>query len=32
LGYHPVAVVILYVDKYGKKKKVARKFKSGGLH
>ena len=32
LGYHPVAVVILHVHKYGKKKKVTRKFKSGGLH
>jgi len=31
LGYHPVAVVILHVHKY-KKKKVTRKFKSGGLH
>ena len=31
LGYHPVAVVILHVHKYGKKK-VTRKFKSGGLH
>jgi hypothetical protein len=30
LGYHPVAVVILHVRKYGKK--VTRKFKSGGLH
>ena len=30
LGYHPVAVVILHVNKYGKK--VTRKFKSGGLH
>ena len=29
-GYHPVAVVILHVHKYGKK--VTRKFKSGGLH
>ena len=34
LGYHPVAVVILHVHKYRKKerKKVTRKFKSGGLH
>ena len=31
MGYHPVAVVILHVHKYGKKK-VARKFKQGGLH
>ena len=31
LGYHPVAVVVLHVHKYGKIK-VARKFKSGGLH
>ena len=30
-GYHPVAVVILHVHKYGKKK-VTREFKSGGLH
>jgi hypothetical protein len=30
LGYHPVAVVILHVHKYGKK--VTREFKSGGLH
>ena len=30
LGYHPVAVVILHVHKYGKK--LTRKFKSGGLH
>ena len=29
LGCHPVAVVILHVHKYDK---VARKFKSGGLH
>jgi len=29
-GYHPVAVVILHVHIY--KKKVTRKFKSGGLH
>ena len=27
-----MAVVILHVHKYGKKKKVTRKFKSGGLH
>jgi hypothetical protein len=27
-----VAVVILHVHKYGKKKKVPRKIKSGGLH
>jgi len=27
-----VAVVILRVHKYEKKKKVTRKFKSGGLH
>ena len=26
LGYHPVAVVILHVHKYGKEKKVTRKF------
>jgi hypothetical protein len=31
LGYHPVALVILRVQKYGKQK-VTRKFKSGGLH
>jgi len=31
LGYHPVAVVILHVHKYGPKK-VTREFKSGGLH
>ena len=31
LCYHPVAVVILYVHKYGKKK-VTRIFKLGGLH
>jgi len=31
LGYQPVAVVILRVHKY-EKKKVTRKFKSGGLH
>ena len=31
LGCHPVAVVILHVHKY-EKKKVTRKFKSGGLH
>jgi hypothetical protein len=31
LGYHPVAVVILHVHKYGKKK-VTRKFKSGALN
>ena len=30
MGYQPVAVVILHVNKYGKKK-VTRKFKSGGL-
>jgi len=30
LGCHPVAVVILHVHKY--KKKVTKKFKSGGLH
>ena len=30
LDYHPVAVVILHVPKYGKK--VTRKFKLGGLH
>ena len=30
LGCHPVAVVILHVHKL--KKKVTRKFKSGGLH
>ena len=27
-----MAVVILLVYKYGKKKKVTRKYKSGGLH
>ena len=27
-----MAVVILHVHKYGKKEKVTRKFKSGGLH
>jgi len=27
-----VAVVILNVHKYGKKKKIIRKFKLGGLH
>ena len=27
-----MAVIILHVGKYGKKKKVTRKFKSGGLH
>jgi len=32
LGCHPVAVVILHVHKYEKKKKVSSKFKSGGLH
>jgi len=32
LGGHPVAVVILHVRKYKKRKKVTRKFKSGGLH
>ena len=31
LGCHPVAVVILHVHKY-EKKKVTRKLKSGGLH
>ena len=31
LGYHPVAVVILHVHKY-EKKRVTMKFKSGGLH
>jgi len=31
LNCHPVAVVILHVHKYIKKK-VSRKFKSGGLH
>ena len=31
LGYHLVAVVVLHVHKY-EKKKVTRKFKSGGLH
>jgi len=30
LGYHPVAVVILHIHKYGIK--VTREFKSGGLH
>jgi hypothetical protein len=29
-GYHPVAVVILHLHKYGKK--VTGKLKSGGLH
>ena len=32
MSYHPVAVVILHVHKYGKKIKVTKKFKSGGLH
>jgi len=33
LDYHPVAVVILHVHKYGGKKgKVSWKFESGGLH
>ena len=32
LSYHPMAVVILHVNKYGKKKKVTRKFKSVGVH
>jgi hypothetical protein len=32
LGYNPVAVVILHVHKYEKKKKVTRAFKSGGTH
>ena len=27
MGYHPVAVVILHVHKYGKREKVTRKFK-----
>jgi len=31
LGYHQVAVVILHVQKY-EKKKVTTKFKSEGLH
>jgi len=32
LGFHPVAVVILHLHKHEKRKKVTRKFKSGGLH
>ena len=32
LGCHPVAAVILHVHKHEKRKKVTRKFKSGGLH
>ena len=31
MGYHPVALVILHVHKYGGKK-VTKEFKSGGLH